>query len=94
MSRNRTVLALGGLAALVLLSPVACAAPIATPTPDLGASPTPPPSPIALEVRRPNFLLIISDDQRYDTMDYMSVTRAQIFEQGVTFTRAYVTTPL
>jgi arylsulfatase A-like enzyme len=44
--------------------------------------------------RRPNFLVIITDDQRYDTMQYMPETQAMIFDQGVTFDRAYVTTPL
>jgi len=42
---------------------------------------------------RPNFLIIISDDQRYDTMQYMPNTQAGIFDQGVTFSRGYVTTP-
>lgn len=42
---------------------------------------------------RPNFLIIITDDQRYDTMEYMPNTLAGIFEQGVTFSKAYVTTP-
>ena len=41
---------------------------------------------------RPNILLIITDDQRYDTMDYMPLTRRCIFDEGVTFSRAYVTT--
>ena len=43
---------------------------------------------------RPNILLIITDDQRYDTLDYMPLTSARIFAQGLTFTRAYITTPL
>ncbi len=43
---------------------------------------------------RPSFLIIITDDQRYDTMAYMPETRARIFEQGATFNRGYVTTPL
>jgi arylsulfatase A-like enzyme len=42
---------------------------------------------------RPNFLIIITDDQRYDTMQYMPNTQALIFEQGVTFNEGYVTTP-
>jgi len=42
---------------------------------------------------RPNFLLIITDDQRYDTMDYMPRTQARVFGEGVTFTAGYVTTP-
>jgi len=43
---------------------------------------------------RPNFLVIISDDQRYDTMEYMPKTQELIFDQGVTFSHAYITTPL
>ena len=41
---------------------------------------------------RPNFLVIVADDQRFDTMDYMPRTQERIFNQGVTFTNAYVTT--
>jgi arylsulfatase A-like enzyme len=44
--------------------------------------------------QRPNFLIIISDDQRYDTMEYMPEVKARIFDEGVTFSNAYVTTPL
>jgi N-acetylglucosamine-6-sulfatase len=43
---------------------------------------------------RPNFLIIISDDQRYDTMQFMPKTQELIFDQGVTFSHAYITTPL
>lgn len=43
---------------------------------------------------RPNFLLIITDDQRFDTMEFMPRTQARIFDQGVTFARGYVTTPI
>lgn len=42
----------------------------------------------------PNILLIVSDDQRAGTMDYMPLTKARIFEEGVTFDNALVTTPL
>jgi arylsulfatase A-like enzyme len=42
---------------------------------------------------RPNFLIIVTDDQRYDTMQYMPNTRELIFDQGVTFSSAYITTP-
>jgi uncharacterized protein (TIGR03437 family) len=44
---------------------------------------------------RPNFLIIITDDQRYDTFnrDYMPLTTAMIAEQGVSFQRAYVAAP-
>jgi arylsulfatase A-like enzyme len=43
---------------------------------------------------RPNFLIIITDDQRFDTMQYMPKTQEKIFDQGVTFTHGYITTPL
>lgn len=42
---------------------------------------------------RPNFLIIITDDQRFDTMPYMPNTQKLIFDQGVTFSHGYVTTP-
>lgn len=46
------------------------------------------------EDTRPNILIIVTDDQRLDTMDYMPETEALIFKQGVTFTQAFATTPL
>jgi arylsulfatase A-like enzyme len=42
---------------------------------------------------RPNFLIIVTDDQRYDTMQYMPNTQAGIFDQGVTFSKGFITTP-
>ena len=42
---------------------------------------------------RPNFLIIITDDQRFDTMEYMPNTQSLIFDQGVTFSSGYITTP-
>jgi len=39
-------------------------------------------------------LLILSDDQRHDTMDYMPRTKARIFGEGISFPNAYITTPL
>jgi len=42
---------------------------------------------------RPNFLIIVTDDQRYDTMEYMPNTQQLIFDQGVTFSKGYITTP-
>ena len=44
--------------------------------------------------KRPNFLIIITDDQRIGSMDFMPVTQSIIFDQGVTFDRGYDTTPL
>ncbi|MBI2845906.1 MAG: sulfatase-like hydrolase/transferase [Chloroflexi bacterium] len=43
---------------------------------------------------RPNILLIITDDQRYDTLgEFMPIVQARIFDQGIYFPNAYVTTP-
>jgi N-acetylglucosamine-6-sulfatase len=43
---------------------------------------------------RPNILIIVTDDQRYDTMDVMPETLAGIFDQGVEFKHGFITTPL
>lgn len=43
---------------------------------------------------RPNLIYIVSDDQRWDTLQYMPQTLALLADQGVTFTNAFVTTPL
>lgn len=44
---------------------------------------------------RPNILLIIADDQRYDALrGYMPQTEGRIFNQGMSFEKAYVTTPV
>ena len=45
--------------------------------------------------RGPNFLIIVTDDQRYGTVqNYMPETQARIFDEGASFTQAFVTTPL
>lgn len=42
----------------------------------------------------PNILIIITDDQRYDDLDlFMPFTKSEIFDKGVRFSNAYVTTP-
>jgi len=46
-----------------------------------------------VEDKRPNFLIIVTDDQRFDTMEYMPNTQQLIFDQGVTFSSGYITTP-
>jgi N-acetylglucosamine-6-sulfatase len=44
---------------------------------------------------RPNFLVIISDDQRTDTVDVaMPNVSSRIFQQGVSFENGIITTPL
>jgi arylsulfatase A-like enzyme len=42
----------------------------------------------------PNVLLVVTDDQRADTLDVMPRTRRWLGEGGTTFGQAYVTTPL
>ena len=47
-----------------------------------------------LNDKRPNFLIILTDDQRYDSMQYMPQTQSVIFDQGATFSHGFITTPL
>jgi N-acetylglucosamine-6-sulfatase len=42
---------------------------------------------------RPNFVLIVTDDQRWDTLAAMPAVRRLLVEGGVTFRNAFVTTP-
>lgn len=43
----------------------------------------------------PNFLVIITDDHRFDSYrDYMPITYSRIAQEGVEFDHGYVTTPL
>jgi len=53
-------------------------------------------APDQVERRRPNFLVIVTDDQRADTFtaEFMPLTYTMIAENGVLFERGYVTTPL
>jgi len=51
-------------------------------------------SPSQFKDPRPNFLIILTDDQRFDTMLYMPKTRSLIFDQGAYFPNAYITTSL
>jgi N-acetylglucosamine-6-sulfatase len=43
---------------------------------------------------RPNVLLIVADDMRFDSLWVMKSLTAAAAQRGVTFSRAYVTTPL
>lgn len=43
---------------------------------------------------RPNVLIVVTDDQRWDTLDAMPRTRRWFQEGGTTFTNAFATTPL
>jgi arylsulfatase A-like enzyme len=46
------------------------------------------------QIRRPNILVIMTDDQRAYTLDVMPKTRTRFRDQGTTFSNAYATTPL
>ena len=43
---------------------------------------------------RPNIIVIVTDDQRTDTMSIMRHTRDWLIERGTSFSHAYATTPL
>jgi arylsulfatase A-like enzyme len=43
---------------------------------------------------RPNVLIILTDDQRWDTLEAMPQTRRWFGQEGTTFTNAFATTPL
>lgn len=42
---------------------------------------------------RPNVVFIVTDDQRWDTLQYMPTVLDRIASRGVTFSNAFVTTP-
>lgn len=41
----------------------------------------------------PNFLIILTDDQRFDTLWAMPVVQSRLVDHGTSFTNAYVSTP-
>ncbi|MCB0320762.1 MAG: sulfatase [Bdellovibrionales bacterium] len=49
---------------------------------------------IAIAAEKPNILLIVTDDQRYDDLDdFMPFTKETIFNAGLQFAKGYITTP-
>jgi N-acetylglucosamine-6-sulfatase len=42
----------------------------------------------------PNIILILTDDHRWDSIDYMATVQSELIGAGVEFTNAFVTTPL
>lgn len=60
--------------------------------PHVGKGAAPAATPSFEAANPPNLLIVLSDDQRFDTMEYMPLSQAQIFDQGTTFLRAYATT--
>jgi arylsulfatase A-like enzyme len=57
------------------------------PDPGIEATPAPGPQP-------PNIVVIVTDDQRWDTLGAMPNVRSLLGGHGVTFTNAFATTPL
>ncbi|RMD65597.1 hypothetical protein D6817_05745 [Candidatus Pacearchaeota archaeon] len=45
-------------------------------------------------VQRPNIVLILTDDQRYDTVDFMPFVANKLKKEGVVFTNAFVSNPV
>lgn len=46
------------------------------------------------DVNKPNFIVILTDDQRFDTLWAMPILQEKVQSKGTTFERAYVSTPL
>jgi arylsulfatase A-like enzyme len=44
--------------------------------------------------KRPNVVLIVTDDQRWDTLQYMPAVQRLLVARGVTFTNAFTITPV
>lgn len=60
----------------------------------LGGFPSVTMDPFVIPERRPNILLIVTDDQRFDTLDMMPHTRRWFGLGGTRFSEAFATTPL
>lgn len=50
-------------------------------------------SPPRYDTPRYNIILIVTDDQRFDTLEYMPRVQTLLVEQGMVFTNAFATTP-
>ena len=49
---------------------------------------------LRLEGKKPNIIIILTDDQDVDSMKYMPKLNKHLVERGVNFTEAFVTTPV
>jgi arylsulfatase A-like enzyme len=45
-------------------------------------------------VVQPNIVVIVTDDQRWDTLGYMPAVSSELMDKGITFTNAFVENPL
>ena len=75
----------------VLLAFAALAVPLVA---SVNASAQSPASLAAPAPERPNVLLIVTDDQRWDTLDAMPVVQRELASRGVTFSHSFVSNPL
>ena len=57
--------------------------------PELGITPE-----SSIGPERPNIVLILTDDQRRDTLRYMPIVRRLLVRHGITFTNGYVVNPV
>jgi N-acetylglucosamine-6-sulfatase len=49
---------------------------------------------VATESSRPNIILIVTEDQDVNTLDYMPTLQAQLIDEGVNFVNGFVSTPM
>jgi hypothetical protein len=75
----------------VLLALAALAVPLVA---SVSASAQTPASVAAPAPERPNVLLIVTDDQRWDTLEAMPVVQQELVSRGVTFSHSFVSNPL
>jgi arylsulfatase A-like enzyme len=50
--------------------------------------------PAAAGAAKPNVIVVLTDDQRWDTLKYMPTVRKQLVDKGVTFSNSFVVDPL
>ena len=55
---------------------------------------TRPTTPAAISSAKPNIVLILTDDQRYDELQHMPTVKSQLIDRGVNFTRGFVSNSL
>ncbi len=69
--------------------------PVPTPTLTPTPAPSPTPTPIPIRIGKvKNFVIFLTDDQRWDTLWAMPILQEKLVKRGVTFTSTFVTTPL
>lgn len=50
--------------------------------------------PVAYDESKPNIVLFLTDDQRWDTLWAMPILQEKLLKKGINYTNAFVTTPL